>query len=84
MKRTGRKKEWSIVLFTASLILFMPPALRIFNSSHLFFGIPVSYLSVFGLWGAIIALTAIGARRRRRGASAPGAKVRPAPFKEPG
>jgi len=66
MKRTGRKKEWSILLFVACLIAFMPPGLRIFNSSYLLFGIPISYLSLFGIWGAVIVLTAIGARRRKR------------------
>ncbi len=69
--RSGRKKEWSILLFVACLIAFMPPVLRIINSSQLLFGIPISYLSMFGIWGAAIVLTAIGARRRDRTPAVP-------------
>jgi hypothetical protein len=64
MIRTGRKKEWSILLFVASLILFLPPVLKIFDRADLFFNIPLSYMYFFGVWALVILFTALGARRR--------------------
>lgn len=64
MVRTGRKKEWSILLFAACLIIFMPPVLSIFDESDLVFGIPMSFLYLFGSWAGVIIFTALGARRR--------------------
>lgn len=75
MIRTGRKKEWSILLFVASLIAFLPPVILIFDSPRPLFGIPLIYLYLFGVWALIIALTAFGARRgrgRTREVRAPG------------
>ncbi|WP_334130296.1 hypothetical protein [Sneathiella sp.] len=63
MIRTGRKKEWSILLFVVSLIAFLPPIITIFDSPRPAFGIPLIYLYLFTVWGAIIALTALGAKR---------------------
>jgi hypothetical protein len=71
MVRTGRKKEWSILLFVACLIIFMPPVLSIFDKSYLVFGIPVSYLYLFGSWAAVIIFTALGARRRPEATNGP-------------
>ncbi|MEH6544936.1 MAG: hypothetical protein V7701_00805 [Sneathiella sp.] len=71
MIRTGRKKEWSILLFVACLIIFMPPVLSIFDESDLVFGIPMSFLYLFGSWGGVILFTALGARRRTIGKGTP-------------
>ncbi|USG62249.1 hypothetical protein NBZ79_04565 [Sneathiella marina] len=71
MIRTGRKKEWSILLFVACLIIFMPPVLSIFDESDLVFGIPMSFLYLFGSWAGVILFTAIGARRRTLMKNAP-------------
>ncbi|MCF8467236.1 MAG: hypothetical protein K9G33_07515 [Sneathiella sp.] len=64
MIRTGRKKEWSILLFVACLIAFMPPVLVLFDKADRVFGIPLGYLYLFGAWAGIIVVTAIGAKRR--------------------
>jgi len=64
MIRTGRKKEWSVLLFVVCLIVFMPPVLTIFDNPVLVFGIPLSILFLFGGWAAVIVFTAVGARRR--------------------
>ncbi len=64
MIRSGRKKEWSILLFVASLILFLPPILKIFDRADLLFNIPLSYVYFFGVWALVILFTALGARRR--------------------
>ena len=63
MIRTGRKKEWSILLFVVCLIAFVPPMISLFDVPTLIFGIPISYLYMFGVWAAVIAMTALGARR---------------------
>ncbi|MAZ04175.1 MAG: hypothetical protein CMN56_13670 [Sneathiella sp.] len=63
MIRTGRKKEWSILLFVVCLIAFVPPMISLFDVPTLISGIPISYLYMFGVWAAVIAMTALGARR---------------------
>jgi hypothetical protein len=42
----------------------MPPVLSIFDESDLIFGIPMSFLFLFGSWAGVILFTALGARRR--------------------
>ena len=64
MKRTGRKKEWSVALFCVSFLVLFPPVLSIFNKPVLVFGMPVAYVVLFGVWGLIILAVAYGARRR--------------------
>lgn len=64
MKRTGRKKEWSIALFGFALLAFLPPVLKIFDHPLLISGIPLTYLFLFGIWFLVIVAIAIGARRR--------------------
>ena len=63
MVRTGRKKEWSILLFVACFVALMPPIIALFDNPALVFGIPLSFLFIFGVWGFAIAMTALGARR---------------------
>jgi hypothetical protein len=63
MIRTGRKKEWSILLFVACLVAIMPPVIALFDIPVRLFGIPLSYLFLFGIWGGAIAMTALGARQ---------------------
>ena len=62
MQRTGRKKEWSVVVFAIALLLLFPPILSIYDKSDFVFGMPVSYLAFFAIWAVVIALTAFGAR----------------------
>ena len=63
MIRTGRKKEWSILLFVACLVAFVPPVLSLFDIPDRVLGIPLSYLYLFSIWAAVIAMAALGARR---------------------
>ena len=67
MKRTGRKKEWSIALFCFGLLAFFPPILTLFDRPVLLGGFPLTYLFLFGVWGLIILAMAISAKKRRRG-----------------
>lgn len=52
------------MLFVASLILFLPPVLKIFDRPDLFFNVPLSYWYFFGIWALVILFTALGSRRR--------------------
>jgi hypothetical protein len=64
MRRTGRKKEWSIALFCVAFIFIFPPVLSIYNSPNLIFGLPVAYVVLYGGWGLLIVAMAYGARRK--------------------
>jgi len=64
MKRQGRKKEWSVVLFCTALLLFMPPILPIFDKPDLVFGLPLSFVVLFGAWALVIVFVARGARQK--------------------
>ncbi len=65
MKRTGRKKEWSILLFCVFALGIFPPALFVFDKQVLVLGSPLSFLYLFGLWTVMIFFIAIGAKRRK-------------------
>ncbi|MEH6402097.1 MAG: hypothetical protein V7750_01915 [Sneathiella sp.] len=65
MKRTGQKKEWSILVFCAFLVGIFPPILFLFDKPVLIFGFPLSFLYLFGLWAVMIGFIAIGARSRK-------------------
>jgi len=65
MKRTGQKKEWSILVFCTFLVGIFPPILFLFDKPVLIFGFPLSFLYLFGFWAAMIGFIAIGARRRK-------------------
>ncbi|MBL4739939.1 MAG: hypothetical protein JKY12_03040 [Sneathiella sp.] len=65
MKRTGRKKEWSILAFCAFLVGVFPPILFLFDKPVLIGGFPLSFLYLFGFWAVMIGFIAIGARRRQ-------------------
>ncbi len=64
MKRTGRKKEWSILGFCAFLLGVFPPILFVFDKPVLVLEIPLSFLYLYGFWALMIVFMAIGARRR--------------------
>lgn len=62
MKRTGRKQEWSLTLFTFGVVMFLPPVIGIYDLPVLVLGIPVTYLVLFGVWAFLIVAIFIGAR----------------------
>ncbi len=62
MRRTGRKKEWSVALFCVGFLVFFPPILSIFDRPVLVLGLPLAYVVLFGFWGLVIAAVAYGAR----------------------
>lgn len=64
MKRTGRKKEWSLLVFCLFLLGISPPVLYLFDKPILVFELPLSFLYLYGFWALIIVFIAIGARRR--------------------
>ena len=64
MKRSGRKKEWSILGFCAFLLGIFPPVLFLFDRPVLFLNIPLSFLYLYGFWAIMIIFVAIGARRK--------------------
>jgi hypothetical protein len=63
MIRTGRKKEWSILLFVVCFVSLMPPVISLFDIPLLVFDIRLIFLFIFGVWAFAIAMTAVGARR---------------------
>lgn len=64
MKRSGRKKEWSVALFCGGLLFLFPPILSIFDKPTFVWGLPVAYVVLYGFWGLVIAAVAYGARRK--------------------
>ena len=62
MKRTGRKQEWSLTLFTFGVVMFLPPIIAIYDRPVLVMGLPVTYLFLFGVWAFLIIGIFIGAR----------------------
>ena len=63
MKRSGRKTEWSVALFCVALLFFLPPILSIFDKPDFVFGLPLTYIVLYGVWGLLIAAVAYGARQ---------------------
>ncbi len=63
--RPRRSAEKSVALFLLGLVCFTPPLLGIFGMPERVFGLPVLYLYLFAVWGALIALAARIAGRRR-------------------
>ncbi len=70
--RPRRSAEKSVALFLLGLVCFTPPLLGIFGMPERLFGLPVLYLYLFAVWGALIALAARIAGRRRGGGDAAG------------
>lgn len=64
MKRTGRKKEWAILVFCLFFLGISPPLIRVFDTPYMIFELPMSFLYLYGLWALMILFIAIGARRR--------------------
>jgi len=64
MKRSGRKTEWSVALFCVALLFFLPPILSIFDKPDFVFGLPLTYIVLYGVWGLVIAAVAYGARQK--------------------
>ena len=63
MIRTGRKKEWTILVFCLFLIGVSPPLLYVFDKPVLVFNFPLSFLYLYGFWALMILFIAVGARR---------------------
>ena len=66
MSGSGTPEERWVALFLLGALAFSPPLLSIFSVEATAFGIPVLYVYLFIAWGALIALTAIVARRLHR------------------
>jgi len=64
MKRTGRKKEWAVLVFCMFLLGISPPVILIFDKPDLIFNFPLSFLYLFGFWAIVIVFIALGARKR--------------------
>lgn len=59
----ARLKDAAIVLPFVGLLLLMPPFIGLFAPTARLAGIPVLVLYVFGVWGLLIVLAALLARR---------------------
>lgn len=70
--RPRRRAEQSVALFLLGLVCFTPPLLGIFGMPERVFGLPVLYLYLFAVWGALIALAAWIAGRPRGGGGTAG------------
>lgn len=54
-----------MVLFCTALLFFMPPILPIFDKPDLLFGLPTSFVVLFGAWALVIVFVALGARQKK-------------------
>ena len=66
MPDESRRRERLIGLFVFGLVLLNPPILLLFGRGQLLFGLPLLYLYLFAVWGALIAAVAAIAERQRR------------------
>jgi uncharacterized membrane protein YhaH (DUF805 family) len=82
MRRTGRKKEWSVVLFCGAILILLPPLISLYDKADFFMSLPQAYVVMYGLWAFVIAAIALGARRRSRQNQA--AEVKPAAIRDQG
>ena len=74
MAGRNRTAERLVGLVFLTALLFNPPILTLFSIDSSIFGLPVMFLYVFVSWGAVIAMTGLGARRfTRRHTGAPDA-----------
>ena len=69
MRRSLTAKARQIVLCLPlfGLILFLPPAIRVFAVPATIMGVPLIVIYVFGIWAALIIGAAIFARHLGRG-----------------
>ncbi len=63
MQRTGRKKEWTILVFCLFLIGVSPPLIYVFDKPELVFSFPLAFVYLYGFWALMILFIALGARR---------------------
>ncbi|MHA6642684.1 hypothetical protein [Mesorhizobium sp. A623] len=68
MLRRTAKRDRLVGLFIVAFVLFNPPILNLVGGT--LFGWPALYLYLFGVWAALIALTALVVERG--GGSPPG------------
>jgi hypothetical protein len=61
-----RRRDRLIGLFIFGLALLNPPILLLFGRGYLLFGVPLLYLYLFLVWGALIAAVAAIAERHRQ------------------
>lgn len=66
MLRTGRKREWTILVFCLFIFGISPPLIYVFDKPDLVFGLPLSFLYLYGFWAVMILFMALGARQGRR------------------
>ncbi|MBB3267401.1 hypothetical protein FBZ82_107108 [Azospirillum brasilense] len=55
-----------IALFLFGVVAFNPPLLRVFGAGDTLFGLPLLYVYALGVWGGVIALSAVLLERRGR------------------
>ncbi len=54
-------------MFCGGLLFLFSPILSIFDKPAFVFGLPVTYVVLYGFWGLVIAAVAFGARRKAAG-----------------
>jgi hypothetical protein len=59
MRRRGRKRDWIVVVFLVSVILWNYPILGLFDRPDRLWGIPILYVYVFAAWAIVIGLVAL-------------------------
>ncbi len=63
--RPGIAGARSMALFLLGIVAFSPPLLVIFGAGTPILGVPLLYLYIFLVWGALIALVRLAARPGR-------------------
>ncbi len=66
MPRRGTSGERHLALFLLGVVLLSPPLVSIFDGPGWLFGVPVLYIYLFTVWGALIGLTALASEGWRR------------------
>ena len=59
MNKSSKYTESFVALVILAALLFNPPILSIFSTSHFVFGIPLLYFYLFVVWGLIIIVNAM-------------------------
>jgi hypothetical protein len=67
MLRRTAKRDRLVGLFIAAVVLFNPPVLNLVGGT--LFGWPALYLYLFGVWGGLIAVTALIVERGGAGSA---------------
>ncbi len=65
-RQESRIRDWSVALFIMAAIAFTPPLVMVFDRPVLVLGMPLLFIYMFAVWGALIFMIGRIAVRDRR------------------